>query len=350
MKKVLSILSLILIVFLLYGCTMPYNTVVSRKITFPKDMAPHRGYPVEWWYQTGYLYEKGERSFPRFVYEFTAFRVYKPNSPNWPRLFVMPVGEVWNIHFVIHDLKTGDRRFIEDAFPPMLYVLGPTVETSRECLDMKGSGENIKFHFYGNTRNLYLDLKSGNNVEIHLKMTALKPPVLHNNGIISMIKGRSYYYSLTRIKVVGSVRFNDRYTVEGETWYDHQWGNFSARPWDWFSIRLNNDEEIMVFSFPNTNAEYGTLVKKDGTTIPLKDFNVTLKGKMLTPSGKIIPIPMPGTVTIPKIGAKFNIEAVSKVQFNNSRYTPPYWEGLCTVNGSLKGKSVRGFAFFEGWR
>ena len=110
MKKVLSILSLILIVFLLYGCTMPYNTVVSRKITFPKDMSPHRGYPVEWWYQTGYLYEKGERSFPRFVYEFTAFRVYKPDSPNWPRLLIMPVGEVWNIHFVIHDLKTGDRR------------------------------------------------------------------------------------------------------------------------------------------------------------------------------------------------------------------------------------------------
>ncbi len=350
MKKFYSALILILIVFLLYGCTIPRNSIVSRKIRFPKDMAPHRGYSVEWWYQTGYLYEKGKRSIPRFAYEFTAFRIYKPNNPNWPKILVIPVGEVWDIHFVIHDLQTGKRKFIEDRFLPVLYVLGPTVETSEAHLDMRGNGEAIKFHFYGDIHHLYLDLRSDSGVEMHLRMTALKPPVLYNNGIISMPEGKSYYYSLTRIRVAGSVRFNGEYTVEGETWYDHQWGNFSAQPWNWFSIRLNNDEEIMLFSFPNTGTKYGTLIKKDGTTVPLNDFNVVLEGRMLTPTGKVIPIPMPGTIAISKLGAEFYVEAMSKMQFNDSRYTPPYWEGICTVNGSLRGRSVRGFAFFEGWR
>src|SRR5438105_363305 len=61
----------------------------------------------------------------------------------------------------------------------------------------------------------------------------------------------SYYYSRTRMALSGVlVDHNLPLQVSGEAWMDHQWGNFLALGgggWDWFSIQLDNDTEMMIY-------------------------------------------------------------------------------------------------------
>ena len=43
---------------------------------------------------------------------------------------------------------------------------------------------------------------------------------------------------------------NQPVQVTGLAWMDHQWGNFLALGgggWDWYSIQLNNDTEMMLY-------------------------------------------------------------------------------------------------------
>ena len=86
----------------------------------------------------------------------------------------------------------------------------------------------------------------------------------------------SIYYSLTRIAAEGTVTCDGKtFTVAGLSWMDHEYSTSALGPeqvgWDWFSIQLDNDTELMVFQLRRADGSVdafssGTLVAADGST------------------------------------------------------------------------------------
>ena len=64
--------------------------------------------------------------------------------------------------------------------------------------------------------------------------------------------------------------------VKGNTWFDKQGGNFNFLDihthWEWFSMRFYDNEEIMLFNFPQQKYSDGTYIKKDFTSERLTNY------------------------------------------------------------------------------
>ena len=74
------------------------------------------------------------------------------------------------------------------------------------------------------------------------------------------------------MSAAGSVTLDGRtMTVDGEAWFDHQWGDFisvGGGGWDWFAVNLADGSDLtlsLVRDRSGTNAlVYGTYVDAEG--------------------------------------------------------------------------------------
>ncbi len=82
----------------------------------------------------------------------------------------------------------------------------------------------------------------------------------------------------------------DRWTasalaVEGEAWFDHQWGDFisiGGGGWDWFAVNLDDGTDLTLSLVRDADGSYplvyGTLVGRDGTVRHLDRDAFTVDG------------------------------------------------------------------------
>ncbi|MEP0761712.1 MAG: hypothetical protein HRF48_03150, partial [Chloroflexota bacterium] len=80
--------------------------------------------------------------------------------------------------------------------------------------------------------------------------------------------GMSYYYSHPALTTTGALTLDGRVIhVSGDTWFDHQWGNFQNcfTGWDWFSFRLDDGGYVMLFNFKSRDG--GDLPGQRGLTV-----------------------------------------------------------------------------------
>jgi predicted secreted hydrolase len=121
--------------------------------------------------------------------------------------------------------------------------------------------------------------------DLHLSMHAKKAPVWHcadgtlQMGILNDPKQITYYYSLTNLHVDGVLRLNGKeHRVSGKAWFDRQGGpcrlTNPLTNWEWFSFRLFDEEEIMLFSFPRTGYRDGTYIRGDGSAQRLNEYEI----------------------------------------------------------------------------
>ena len=98
--------------------------------------------------------------------------------------------------------------------------------------------------------------------QLRLSLKSLKPAVLHGeNGLSRKAEGEgraSYYYSLTRIQTDGELIIDGKKeTVRGVSWMDHEFGSNQLGEdqvgWDWFSIQLDNNTELMLYLMRRKN-------------------------------------------------------------------------------------------------
>jgi predicted secreted hydrolase len=93
----------------------------------------------------------------------------------------------------------------------------------------------------------------GHQLDLHLSPD--RPPMMVNgDGVIDMPEGTtSRYYSFTRMRTTGTLRGPTGSSVRlaGQSWFDHQWGNFIAlfKPWDWFSFQMEDGSDYNLFHF-----------------------------------------------------------------------------------------------------
>lgn len=252
------------------------------ELVYPRDHGAHPEYRTEWWYLTGDLEAEDGR---RFGFQFTVFRSGEDPRPPQPGDSPLRVREILAGHLVLTDVAGGETRLAE-----RLRRGGTALaRASHEDLDLvledwtltRGEDDRLTLSAADETRGIGLDLV----------LEPRKPLVRHGRNGYSA-KGEdpgqaSAYVSWTRLATSGEIRLDDRrLRVRGEAWFDHEFGS-AVLPddvvgWDWFGLRLDGDEELMLFVLRREDgtpaaASSATRVAPDGTTVTVPASGLTLE-------------------------------------------------------------------------
>jgi predicted secreted hydrolase len=309
-----------------FGCDS-----LGRPLDFPFDHGPHFSARNEWWYFTGEVLTAEGRT---LGFEFTIFKRWVQSLDDFAYLG----------HLAVSDPETEEHFFAEvPTFPPAAGIY-----------EGKADIQINKFSYtFSESEGITIEAEAGNlSVNLHLAPTM---DVLRHgqNGIIVMGDGiSSHYYSFTNLATQGTISVNEiEYSVpSGRTWMDHQWGNYTlfGMKWDWFSLRLDDGGALMLFRFRDIFdnmvrsgwtyragtglVEYGKRSSMDATD-NYEDENCAY--------------PLDWIIEIPGVDASFSVEPLFDSQCLYDVLTPDYWEGLCSLEGTVGGQQVSGSAYVE---
>jgi len=288
------------------------------------EWLPHRD-SGEWWYVTGRLQDARGGL---WLYQFTIFHQAKL------------LGQGYLLDLALTDYTTGRHYFEEFA-----------TTDSHKAYARDGSIVFDKSSITLSKKDLTIHAK-GEKLAFDLTSIPEKPPVWQaDDGVEAMgLPGEasqmSYYYSFTRLRTRGEISFTDasgaevRESVSGNSWLDRQWGTFTESGWDWFSIRLFDGNDVMLYAFPPTGFREGTLADPQGKTTTFRDFAYTTDRWQTRGQSRY---GLEWSLQLPVLGRELKIVALSRNDFNPNRVIA-YWEGLCRVydrSGMLVGYAVQ---------
>jgi predicted secreted hydrolase len=278
---------------------------------------------VEWWYITGQL---SDDSGQRYFFQYTVF--------HWRKFIFRGYAN----HLAVTDIENGKHYFEETK-----RLISRKCNTVDNMLSCPGSILRLRDnHFSLSAR--------GDSITFDLKLESKKDPVWHGEeGKISMgkpwrSKHNSYYFSYPMLRVSGSISIPDpgninnklNIQVNGEAWFDKQWGNFNPSSWFWTSIRFDDGDMAMLFYFPETGHREGTYMPASGEAFPFTGFTVSFFDR----DG------YDGTgwnVTFSDEREEYTILPELETPFQETLYGITYWEGLCKLlneNGAEVGWCV----------
>lgn len=342
------------IIFLL---VIPAHFVLAQssyEYSFPKDHFAHSGYQTEWWYYTGHLKTSGGEE---YGYELTFFKVAWPKTTS-PAFKGWTAKPIYLAHFAISDKKRNTFYYDEKLNRPIGKIAGASITQYHVW------NEDWSVVLKGDDH--HLTAQSGL-YKINLKLTPKKQPVIHGLKGISLKgdeKGNySYYYSMTRLETEGEIIISgNSFQCKGLSWMDHEWmsskafylGKESPR-WDWFSLQLNNNMEIMFYTLRDKNsrvksASSGTIIFSNQRKqhILLSDIQIEPLDYWDSPTSKGI-YPIKWRMLIPKEDINLLITPFFKNQELNTKKSTGviYWEGAVSVSGTIKGRLVSGQGYVE---
>ncbi|MCX6168387.1 MAG: hypothetical protein NTX65_03540 [Ignavibacteriales bacterium] len=323
----------------------------NSDIFFPRDYGSHNNFRTEWWYFSGNLSDKNGR---KFGYEFTIFRnALAWNSTNQK----FENDQRYMAHFALTDIAKN-KFYYKDKFSlgteglagasssPLKFWLGDWV-VQGNYINKNYAKPDFHIKAAAETYSIDLDLSS------------LKPVFLQgDNGISRKGPGTdnfSHYYSLTRISTAGKVKISgEEFEVSGFSWMDREWSNASLGRnedgWDWFSIQLNNNSEIMFYQFHGKEKisdkyNQGVLILDNGKSEKLKaeDVKIDVAGYWESKIRNVYPSGW--KFSIPK--RNINLVLTPEVKDQELELLISYWEGSVSVKGTIKYKEVDGRGYVE---
>ena len=346
--------------------TAPPATVVDPlPVVLPRDDGPHDRL-TEWWYYTGHLRDADGG---RFGFEYVVFRAERGAFPT-----------SWASHLAVTD-ETGDRF----TYAQRLEV-GPQVDRSPRDTTGEATGFDLSLSGIDPSRPETFDqppwTMRGADGSDHLRaalapaeataaglpgglgldltVRATKPPALHDrDGWIDFgAGGGSYYYSRTATTASGTLVLDGReIAVDGEAWFDHQWGDFisvGGGGWDWFAVNLADGTDLTLSLVRDADGSYplvyGTLVDEKGLArhLPSNAFTVSVTGRWQSPvSGAVYPAGW--TIDVPSERLEIDLVPTVAGQELDTRATTGviYWEGSERVAAKRAGVTVAGEAYVE---
>ena len=218
-------------------------------------------------------------------------------------------------------------------------------------------------------------------MSLNVDMDCLKRPLIAGGtGSLDLDPyGSSNYYSLTRVNVTGIIIVHGKTeTVRGFAWVDHQWSYFhetQQRPYgialayEWFSLQLDHNQEILVAdTWDRTTGEkidhsvmgglnllnsYGALelfndytIVQQGTWNDTTDQCLFSSGWYLNETSKsirLIVTPVFDDQVMRLLGNYPMLQQILERWFTAAFF----WEGVCTVSGTINGEPINGMAFVE---
>ena len=335
----------------LFACPLSAQFLPARagyEFSFPRDHGTHDAYQTEWWYYTGHLRTEGGK---RYGFELTFFRVgvVPPGAPQQTR---------WDLHnlslahFALSDIDGKAFRYAEKLNRSSPF----TAAASDTHLDVFNEGWRATTLPDGSWR---INAFAGKDA-IELTLSSEKPPAIHGeNGVSVKASGEGYashYYSMTRMAARGTVNGQ---SCSGLVWMDHEFGSSALREnqrgWDWFSVQLENDIELMIYVIRRDDGSSdvtssGSLVIPDGTVIHLRreDLSVVPTGRWTSSKSKAT-YPMGWRLQVPKFGISLTLTPVLRDQelVTRSSTQVTYWEGAVDVSGSFRNEATKGEGYVE---
>jgi predicted secreted hydrolase len=238
--------------------------------SFEEEWAPH--YDVSgWWYLTGMLHNV-ENPDLLYAYQYTVFHMVFPRSDH---------SYIYSLTLI--DLQTGQRltdlklNLKEDLG---IYANENTVSFLPWSTLIRGEA-GMTLSAMGTGMRFELEIDMGKGAFWH-----------GDNGVLVMAcpdipQARTVYYSYTNMPTTGTLTFTDEegekavLEVEGQSWFDRQWGPLGLESggifWEWFSLRFFDNDEVMLFAFPQSGYQDATFVAADGSTQTLSNFTYTAK-------------------------------------------------------------------------
>ncbi len=313
-------------------------------VRFPQDEAAHRDL-TEWWYYTGHMNAEMPGGISHhYGFELVVFQALRSDLP-----------PVYAAHFAISDITRGEFHYDQRS------------ETEPGASISNGASTGGIAVHVGNWSITGLNgldhlTASMTNYAIQVNLRGLKPSILHNgNGLITYgLAGFSYYYSRTRMALSGTlIDHNQPVQVTGLAWMDHQWGNFLALGgggWDWYSIQLNNDTEMMLYVIRDAQermlSTYVSFIDSNAVDhlLPANALKISILNHWRSPvTGANYPSGWRLQIDDPQLRASLTLlpelkdqELVAYQSTGNS-----YWEGAVSIHGQSAGIAVNGEGYVD---
>lgn len=322
---------------------------------FPRDHGSHDEFQTEWWYFTGHLQEANGR---RFGYELTFFRRGIDSPHVWSNPSKWSMRHIYLAHFALTDEHSDQFRVAEKMSRAGIHKAGARADVLDVWIDQWNvksiSPDHRQFHLQAKAEEFSVDLIA----------ESQKSPVVHGSSGVSY-KGpqpdqTSHYYSLTRLSTTGSVEVGDAImNVEGVSWMDHEFGSGELAEnlvgWDWFSLQLDNDHEIMAYGLRRADGSFdpassGTLVLPDGSSkaLSLNDLQISVnKHWTSTVSGAQYPHQWTFSVPDEQIELMLFPRMSHQELVTTGSTGVTYWEGAVEVTGQWKGQDIHGRGYVE---
>jgi len=327
-KSLMKCAVLIALFFTVYSCDE-----LQQLFDFPFDHGPHFNTLNEWWYFTGDVLTVEKKT---LGFEFTIFKRWVDSLDDFAYLG----------HLAVSDPDTSEHFFAEVSTSPP--VTG--IEEGKTIIEIN----NFSYTF-SEAEGIIIQAEA-ENLSVKLSLSPTRAVLAHGqDGVIVMGDGiDSYYYSFTNLMTDGSISVNGvEYVVSsGRTWMDHQWGDYtlSGMIWDWFSLRFEDGGALMLFQFRD---DFDNVVRSNWTYrsgAGLIEYGVAFSLQAArtyeTEHGKCS-YPIDWIIKVPNIDAEFTVSPLFDEQYLYDVKTPSYWEGLCSVEGTIDGKLVTGSAYVE---
>jgi len=322
---------------------------------FPRDHGSHDEFRTEWWYYTGHVIARNGR---RFGYQLTFFRRRMDpervgsNPSRWA------LHQLYLAHFAITDVDRSRFQFAEKLSRAGLGKAGADTGRLHVWIDHWSAEASADAPSHHHLR------ASTPEFAVDLTLTPAKPAVVHGQDGLSR-KGAqpgqaSHYYSLTRLGTEGSVTIQgEPFAVTGTSWMDHEFGSGDLGKdqvgWDWFSVQLDNDTELMLYRLRRTDGSVepmssGTWVPAHGRAqaLTVDDVHVEARGTW-TSRASGARYPSGWRVTVPQFGLALDLAPLLADQELITRRSTQitYWEGAVRARGTLHGTSVTGQGYVE---
>ncbi len=315
---------------------------------FPRDDFSHDEFQIEWWYYTGNLQD--EKGHP-FGYQLTFFRIGLDKSTDNPSAW--KIDHLYFAHMTVSDIHDKKFHFFE--------------RINRKGLNNAGAASG-QLHVWNEDWSLTAKdephhLKAiEKGTGLNLKLTPIKNRVLHGKDGISK-KGSgsgnaSHYFSFPSMETIGQVFLNgEAIPVKGTSWMDHEFSsnqlNDNLVGWDWFSIKLSNQTELMLYQLRDKNGSKdshssGTLISPDGQSrhILHHEFSITAKKFWTSPHTQAT-YPASWTLTLPEGELHVTPDFSDQELYDLRSISGSYWEGSVSIKGKLQGKPVSGKGYVE---
>ena len=324
-------------------------------VNLPRDLAAHKNAQTEWWYYTGHgTTDSGKR----FGFELVFFK----RRTDLDKFSLVPLrllgNPIYFAHFALTDIEEKKFRYAHR-------------KSSNGWFDYPASASEKHFHLRLGDWSLREShgthiLRATTSQDVVFEAT-LKPKnqvVLNGqskDGVSYKDEGEaSRYFSYTRMEMEGDLIINgETEHFTGSAWMDREFGTWTPterqKGWDWFSVQLDNDCELMCYQLRDSAGNIstfscGTYVDEHGEFTPLtnEDFSIEPTGFWKSPRTNAV-YPSGWKLKVPKLGLDLAVTPVMQDQELDTRGTTMiiYWEGACEVAGKAGEWDVTGRAYVE---